>query len=302
MLLYYLPYYDGKNWFSVDNVRLDLEFFSSHASERFCRWLDDSFDCFTYYPSFKDFHYRHLFNFGFRGLSFTLGIRHNSTKASGSVKGFLDFNPNKLFGQIEVGDGFVRVNNSPFNDCETFSGVRERLADVFRAVFKRLSDDCIHVSLKRWDLAVDVPVIRSEVCLSKDRRAYKQFYNSREDFTEYLGSSDSPGRVKVYNKMLEAELDYDLTRVELTLGSLDFNECLLYWPEVYLINHIPLDSDKFVVSVFRELPADRLDFYVRRISDRRTKSKYKSLLIQERFQVPETAFDSLVLQLKDYIV
>ena len=40
----------------------------------------------------------------------------------------------------------------------------------------------------------------------KDRRKYAQFYMSSENFTEYLGQSDSAGRVKVYNKRLESGL------------------------------------------------------------------------------------------------
>lgn len=302
MLSYYNPYYDGRNWYSVDNVRLDLEFLSLDSAQRFTDWINSTFDCFTYYPSFKDFQYRHLFNFGIKGLSFSLGVGHNSCRSSDNVKGFLDFNPNKLFGGIKVGDGFVRVRNSPFGDDVPYISVREALCEALELILKELSKVCMHITLKRWDLAVDVPVTRSEVCLSKDRRQYKQFYNGKENFTEYLGSSDAPGRVKVYNKMLEAELEYDLTRIELTMGSLDYNDCILYWPEVYLINHVPLDSDKFIVSLLREFPADRLDFYMRRVSDRRTKNKYKAFLIQERFQVPQSAFDALALQLKEYIL
>ena len=35
MLMYYMPFFDGSNYFSVDNVRLDLEFLSPKQVENF---------------------------------------------------------------------------------------------------------------------------------------------------------------------------------------------------------------------------------------------------------------------------
>ena len=146
----------------------------------------------------------------------------------------------------------------------------------------------------------DVPVTRSDVQLFKDRRKYAQFYMSSENFTEYLGQSDSAGRVKVYNKRLESGLDYDLTRIEVTLDSFGYSDLLHWFPEVYKTDVIPLDSDKIIVGLLREVPSDRRDFYVRKISDRRTKQKYKGLLTAEKFEVSERAFMHLVHVLQQW--
>lgn len=154
--------------------------------------------------------------------------------------------------------------------------------------------------VKRWDLACDVPVTRSDVQLFKDKRKYTQFYMSKEDYTEYLGQSDSAGRIKVYNKTLESQLDYDLTRIEVTLDSYGYSDLLHWWPEIYKTNVIPLDSDKLVVGLLREIPTDRRDFYMRKISDRRTKQKYKGLLTAEKFEVSEAAFLHLVRILQQW--
>ena len=92
MLMYYMPFFDGSNHYSVDNVRLDLEFLSPDQ----CQWFLDQIsklDGYTYYNSLKDFAYRHLFSFGSKGLSFSLGVAFNGSKSSDVVKGFLDFNP-----------------------------------------------------------------------------------------------------------------------------------------------------------------------------------------------------------------
>ena len=50
MLMYYMPFFDGSNHYSVDNVRLDLEFLSPDQ----CQWFLDQIsklDGYTYYNS-----------------------------------------------------------------------------------------------------------------------------------------------------------------------------------------------------------------------------------------------------------
>lgn len=59
MLMYYMPFFDGSNHYSVDNVRLDLEFLSPDQ----CQWFLDQIsklDGYTYYNSLKDFAYAFL--------------------------------------------------------------------------------------------------------------------------------------------------------------------------------------------------------------------------------------------------
>ena len=301
MLSYYMPFYDGSVYYSVDNVRLDFKFISLDQFDWFLKNVN-KLDGFVYFSSFRDFGYRHLFTFGAKGLSFTLGLGFNGQKLSDSQKGFLDFNPNKVLGDIVFGNGFIKAKSNPFGDKDDMC-INEyalMLQNVFKEVLRLLSLSVKTMSVKRWDLAVDVPVKRSDVQLFKDRRKYAQFYLSSEDFTEYLGQSDSAGRVKVYNKTLESQLDYDLTRVEVTMDSFGYSDLLHWWPEVYKTNVIPLASDKLVVALFREIPVDRRDFYLRQISDRRTKGKYKALLTSERFEVPEVAFLHLVRILQQW--
>lgn len=296
MLCYYRPYVADNVYYSVDNIRLDLEFVSDKTCSQMLAFLN-SLEGYQYYMSLKDFQYRHLFVFGIKNLSFSLGLVFNGASSKDVVKGFLDFNPNKILGDIQIGDGFIKALLNPFHEDMTCKSFREALCELFLAVFKRLTVTCLHMTLKRWDLAVDVPVSRQEVQLFKDQRKYHQFYMSKEDFTEYLGCSDTAGRVKVYNKRLEAELDYDLTRIEVTLDDKEYASLSHWWPEVYRVDTIPLDSDKLIVGLLREVGPDRKDFYLRRINDRRTKQKYKALLVGERFTVSEKAHAALVEEL-----
>lgn len=300
MLMYYMPFFDGSNYFSVDNVRLDLEFLSPKQVENFLVQIH-TLPGYQYYMSLKDFAYRHLFVFGVKGFSFSLGVDFNGSKNTDVVKGFLDFNPNKILGDVVFGDGFIKSVHNPFGDDGiSYKDLVETLSDLFKQVLTYLGMTTLHMHVKRWDLACDVPVTRSDVQLFKDRRKYAQFYMSSEDFTEYLGQSDSAGRVKVYNKRLESGLDYDLTRIEVTLDSFGYSDLLHWFPEVYKTDMIPLDSDKIIVGLLREIPTDRRDFYVRKISDRRTKQKYKGLLTAEKFEVSERAFMHLVHVLQQW--
>lgn len=155
------------------------------------------------------------------------------------------------------------------------------------------------IKIKRWDLAVDVPYGRDCVQLIKDNRKYSQFYKSAQDFTEYLGCMSSPGRVKVYNKQIEAGLDYPLTRIEVTLDSLDYIDCCRCWPNVYTRKVIDLAESKVMVQLLAEQPVDRMDYYLRQLS-RPTKLKYKALLLDRPFEIEGPIFNKLRSQLLRY--
>jgi hypothetical protein len=105
-------------------------------------------------------------------------------------------------------------------------------------VFKKLHHDIVfnakYIDFKRYDLAVDVPVSRRDIWIKKDKRTYKCYKNSELDKTEYLGQRAKHGQVKLYNKQMEAKLNYPLSRVEITVDyeKCTFEDLLLIWPEV----------------------------------------------------------------------
>jgi hypothetical protein len=120
----------------------------------------------------------------------------------------LDFNPNKVA-----------------NDAN-FQMIHQFLIRNSREVYRRIP---------RFDLAIDIPVERNRCFLVKDRRMYIERRHGSE-FTQYLGSKSSTvGRVKLYNKAIEANLNYPLTRLELTLDpTLDYEK--ISFPTVYYID------------------------------------------------------------------
>lgn len=123
--------------------------------------------------------------------------------------------------------GRVRLEFNP-NKCATHS--------AFLDILGWLNQHCrrMHTRITRFDLALDLTVDRASVCLVKDARVYQERRHGKE-WTQYLGAKSSTvGRIKLYNKAAEAELDYPLTRLELTLDpTTPFEE--LPWPVVYYI-------------------------------------------------------------------
>lgn len=189
---YYKPIVaDGKTY-SIDNVRLSLRGKQAEV-QSFMNSLsgfEEEFDVgeYKYFQSFKMFTYRHLFNFKMSDSSFTLGIDFIDAKKHDSIIGFADFNPNKV------------------------SGDRR-----YKYLYNLILDHFKEVKIVRWDLAIDIPIERSYLKLKPDMRNYET-HKSHKGYTEYLGVRNTPGRVKLYDKTRESDLDYDLTRLEITVG------------------------------------------------------------------------------------
>lgn len=300
MISYFNPFFDDGIVYSCDNIRLSLEFLSTDSCEHFLSWLSQ-FE-YAYYRSSKPFSYKHLFVFGCKGLSFSIGCCLNGSSSSDDLKGFLDINPNKILGDIAFQGGFVRCEDSvPFDgdsDRLFLYTMKQQLKDVFYQIERKLHQVCLEVSIRRFDFAVDVPFPRNEVQLIKDNRMYSQFYRSPLDFTEYLGQPDNHGRVKVYNKQLEAELEYPLTRIEITLNSMDSVEFQKRWPKVYVKEIIDFD-EPVLVKLLRRLPADEMNIYLHQVS-KNTLKKYRAMIFEKPFQVPDSVFRSVCSMISEF--
>ena len=299
MLYYYNPLIEDGIFYSCDSLRISFIFPDVDTVEDFLTFLSH-LPGSTHYQSLKDFDYRYLYVFGIKGLSFSIGCCMNGIKKETVLQGFLDFNPNKILGNISYGNGFMGTIHSPFDHTEsTYKDLRCQIKEVLLEVIENLWPCVEDIRIKRWDLAVDVPYGRDCVQLIKDNRKYSQFYKSAQDFTEYLGSMSSPGRVKVYNKQLEAELDYPLTRIEVTLDSLDYIDCCRCWPNVYTRKVIDLAETKVMVQLLADQPVDKMDYYLRQMSAP-TKRRYKALLLDRPFEVEGEIFSKIRKQLEAY--
>lgn len=173
------------------------------------------------YSAVPSYHISFYFGLGFSDLS---GIDFRSWK--------LEFNPNK------VGD-----------------------LDVFKDFYKFLFDRSLcSVKLVEWDFALDFPVVRSDFCLVRyGKRIYQNIVASKVNRTEYLGKRHSNGYCKLYNKRIEADLDYNLTRLEITLTDLSFDNLLKVFPRLYVLpENLSLEdlSNKDFIVLWSVLKSD----------------------------------------------
>lgn len=152
------------------------------------------------------------------GNSFWMGVGLNSSgRVINRVR--LEFNPNKVGNDYT----FVRV----FNRLLTLSSR--------------------HSCFVRFDLAVDIPVLRENVFLIKDARLYEECRYSKSNRTQYLGARNKPGRCKLYNKQIESNLDFPLTRFEITVSGDDMSPSAVssMWPKIVIVDDMQMAFDIF---------------------------------------------------------
>jgi len=209
---------------SIDNIVMDLYISNPAARDQLMALLDklpiQNAVNVVHWTSFHPGTFREQFSIQHQdNTSFWLGVVLNSSKPSwGRCR--LDFNPNKVAQHT-----------------------------VFQQLLKYLIQNTrpMHRKIKRFDLAVDIPIDRFSVFLVKDARAYIERRHGKE-WTQYLGAKSSTvGRVKLYNKEVEAKLDYPLTRLELTLDpSVTFDK--IPWPTVYYLQTLQVQMDEFKIT------------------------------------------------------
>jgi len=236
VISYYLKSCSQDNvTYSIDKLLLDfkLKMYSGeeYASD-FLLFLSIDLDLqFEHWETRKIGTFRHQFDFQCEsGSSFWVGVGLNTAGRVGN-RVRLEFNPNKVGRDLS----FVRVFN------------RLLVLSVGPPQFVRL------------DLAVDVPVLRENIFLLKDRRLYEEYQLSLSNRTQYLGERNKPGRCKLYNKQIESDLSYPLSRFEITLDGerLSSSEVLAIWPKVVIVDDLRLtfdtlslsDIDRFIVAV-----------------------------------------------------
>lgn len=242
MLSYWKKYVSENGLiYSCDMIRLNLEFFNvglENVSKYLC--TSTRIDIEVYPINLCQFKYRNLVVIDYGESTMSVGLHFNGSRSSDTLKGFLEFNPNKCF-------------------CEQFE------KDIAYII-----SQCFTSELVRWDLAIDIPIRRDFLYLPKDQRLYSMQKASNEDITEYLGRRNTVGRTKLYNKTLESNLDHDLTRYEVTLSG-DFYDCGKYIGPVYRRNYDEVvlgkelkPNDQVLIELLQQ--CENPDYYFRRLS------------------------------------
>ncbi len=231
---------DNNMVYSIDKMRLktyityqdfkDLEsFFRIYYSDNIKNfWLSDKKSCF---------HYNYNIEIE-EGKRFVFQFMHNSEsinydKIEKKYNFTIEFNPNKLKNNFLL----IHILNS----------------------FSRWY-------IKSFDLAIDIPINILDILFDKkSKRSYKIFSSGGDNITYYIGTKDSDGAIKIYNKKIESNLSIvgNLTRIEITrkyedldivgIKNYDYGEKFL--PDIFLNQYIfsfteeTKDKDKTLLAL-----------------------------------------------------
>lgn len=259
--------------YSIDMVRLTFD--AGEKSQQLSDYISQLSvygDCIEvkYYPNYGQFKYRHLWAFeDDSGAAWSMGL----TLGNKVTIGFLEFNPNKC------------MNSQVFNE--------------FWLEFKNMT---VTRDISRWDLAIDIPIDRRQCILTKDKRNYQCILDKSK--TEYLGRRSSEGFVKLYDKKEESKLDYDLTRLEITLKlTTNINNA---FPTVLIMDsqeHMMLEEklgnrDSVLLQLLRA--SDNMNYYLKQLTYRQRKKLEPYLATDTVLGLDYKAYKQLLYSLVDY--
>lgn len=231
------------------------------------------------YESRNFFNYKYLLTFSHKESVISVGLGFNGVKQSENYNCFIEFNPNK-----SLVNGYVTP-----------------ILDYIKAI--------CDLELSRFDFAIDIPTKRGFVYLAKDKRNYEKVYkitqtaNRIDNFTEYLGQRNNNGFVKLYNKTIESKLNYDLTRLELTLDSLNYDNFKKELPNVFFLRNVDLltfndvsASDRVFLSLL--MHSDNPLMYLNMLG-RDKKEKYSKILFNKfNLDISENIFYSYIFRMR----
>lgn len=255
---------------SCDMLRLtfNLDKFLFNEFNQYINYLSmkDSKYYFTMFENNSLFAYKYLLKFSYQESTIVIGLLFNGAKNNDKTSCFIEFNPNKT---LALGFG---------NEILNWLKTRSR-----------------HLELSRFDLAIDIPVKRSLISFSKDKRKYNKVYAvdkagaNIENLTEYLGRRNHNGFCKLYNKTLESNLDYSLSRLELTLDTFDYDNFVKELPNTYFIKTFCFydtlnlnDTDRVLLNLLMQV--DNPNIYIGMLG-RGKREKFRQFLYDCNYKV-----------------
>lgn len=206
--------------YSLDMLRLRVGITNYRLDKMLHQFIDDERHKISYVSPLetREFKWKYFITCKYvNDKSIKMGFHMNGVSTDKKEQGFIEFNPNS------------------FADIHEFWKDYDTLLSYFR-----------FPEIARFDVAIDIPIIRDKIALVKDNRMYCCYRKSPQDFTETLGQRNTVGRVKLYNKQIESKLDYPLTRLEIT-GDLEN----VHIPRVIDLRELPHSEKVLVQSVLK---------------------------------------------------
>ena len=182
---------------------------------------------------------------------------------------------------------------------------------VNSAAFKRimgiLAARATSVTVHRFDLAIDFPILRDTVQLvQRPGSTYSKYVGADGAVTEYNGNRSQHSAVKLYDKAKELGMETPMTRLEITISREKFKTVHQLIPDIQscapLELSLCLDDLPFEVQAVIIHP----DLYdrLKASTSRNTWAKYKKLIQGyggTMFTIPDDQLDQIDKYVRDYI-
>lgn len=265
---YYEEVVDNKTSYiySCDMVRYNIEVRKDCAEKFSQRFSNDTrLDVKVFPIDYRPFKYRQMLTVTVGESSVSIAVGFNGFGSTDErLRGYIEFNPNKCFPE-------------------------------WKHEFLDIVGWCNKVEVARVDLALDFPVDRLSCSLVKDGRLYEYQQKAVDDFTEYLGRRNTVGRVKLYNKAKEQNLNYPLSRLEITTEC-DIKEFAKHVPEVIIsdveqvdFEHADLSdltqNERVYISVLNRLPLAERVAILKKFTYRHRRKIEKYVMAENRLQI-----------------
>lgn len=195
--------------YSVDSVVITFSFEQEIAEKIFSSldFIHGLFSCIDIKSDVEFYYQRIVFETNYNSTNYKNLKSHIaiSRGLDGTANGFIHFNPNRLF-----------QSEKAYDEIKRFLGI------------------CSSVTVKKCDVAIDMPYDITSLTPMKSRKSMMVYIESRKSYTFYWGKRNEEGYAKLYSKSLKNKLDTPVTRLEITLGNPDEGD----WNKV-LANAVP---------------------------------------------------------------
>ena len=194
--------------------------------------------------------------------------------------------------------------NKQLSDYGFHAGVAFNNTSLIRSIIGIFKKYCVNAIIKRLDYAVDVPFQIDKVICPMSRRKIQNYGT-----TKYFGVAGSHGRLKIYDKKLESQLDYTLTRIEYTfkyLNKVNFENIMILDEKDKLddVDFKLTSNTEVLVKLCMALKSQGLDYseYIKGLNSRK-----RSQVIRcvegwgQSLDCGEDILNKLVFDLRDYL-
>lgn len=177
----------------------------------------------------------------------------------------------------------------------------QRIFDILRIRAQK-------IAIQRFDLAIDVPIVRHHLCLEqRPGSGYEKFVSRAGAVTEYTGERSHHAAIKLYDKGADLGLDIICTRLEITIDPAKFKGIKPLLPVITSSAPVELSMDfhNFPFEVKAVILHPDLYGILKDSISRNTFQKHKQMIVeygQTFFTLDDADYSQIDSYLHTYLI